>query len=261
MQNRFFGDVGDFGKYGLLRILSGMTSGAPMLKLGIVWYLIPDETHNADGKFISYLLRKDGFFRDCDEQLYDELRSLLFDETGQIIAANRNVSSAETSGILHEGTLFYSQPLAYPENLSTSNRSTLRKEWFAPALIKVASADVVFVDPDNGIECPTYKRISKKGPKYVFWDDLDAFVERGQSVIVYHHHNRDGTHPQQVERILGKMRSRWTAGATISAATFKRGTNRSYFIVAAPQHNLLLNQRLEKMRSGLWSRHFDFELG
>ena len=37
MQDRYFGDVGDFGKYGLLRALSGTYPGAAPLRLGIVW--------------------------------------------------------------------------------------------------------------------------------------------------------------------------------------------------------------------------------
>ena len=47
MQNRYVGDIGDFGKYHLLQELS-----MPDLKLGIVWYLIPNENHNSDGKHV-----------------------------------------------------------------------------------------------------------------------------------------------------------------------------------------------------------------
>ena len=77
MQNRYVGDVGDFGKYGLLRALC-RPSGAENrpLRLGVVWYLTTDETHNNDGRHIGYLeptpknLRD---FRACDPDLYDTL--------------------------------------------------------------------------------------------------------------------------------------------------------------------------------------------
>ncbi len=40
MQNQYVGDVGDFGKVGLLRALTGVYPAAtPPLKLGVVWYL------------------------------------------------------------------------------------------------------------------------------------------------------------------------------------------------------------------------------
>ena len=38
MQDRFVGDIGDFGKYGLLRALTGTYPEAePRLSLGVVW--------------------------------------------------------------------------------------------------------------------------------------------------------------------------------------------------------------------------------
>lgn len=57
LQNRYVGDVGDFGKYHLLKVLSqGQGTGEGVsLSLGVVWYLVPDESHNADGKHIRYL--------------------------------------------------------------------------------------------------------------------------------------------------------------------------------------------------------------
>lgn len=255
MQNRYFGDIGDFGKFGLLRILSGL-DGEQILKLAVVWYLYPDEPHNADGKHISYLERNDRAFCDCDEQLYDKLRSLLFDDLG-LIKVNRHVSSAEKSGLLPEGTLFYSQPLAYPIGLAVSDRSVLRDLWFTDALITTSSADMVFLDPDNGIECLSVKRTGNKGPKYVFWDEINAFVKRGQSVVIYHHLNRSSKHPKQIEDMLGRMRDRFVNGFEVSAVKFRRGTSRAYFVIASPQHKDLLRQRLEKIRSGLWNRHFD----
>ena len=49
MQNRYVGDVCDFGKLGLLRFLSGCTDSSPepRLRLGLIWYLCPDEAHGA----------------------------------------------------------------------------------------------------------------------------------------------------------------------------------------------------------------------
>jgi len=57
MQNRYVGDIGDFGKYHLLKILSqgnGLDNGGNLV-LGVVWYLVPNENHNGDGKHIRYL--------------------------------------------------------------------------------------------------------------------------------------------------------------------------------------------------------------
>ena len=88
MQDRYVGDVGDFGKYGLLRYLTGQreapsTSDMPM-RLGVVWYLYPDESHNADGKYTGYLddtLSNHARFRACDPDLYDTMRRLVKNRT------------------------------------------------------------------------------------------------------------------------------------------------------------------------------------
>ncbi len=55
MQDRYAGDLGDFLKLGLLRWLVAPSFGAAPERLGVVWYLAPDESHNADGKHVAYL--------------------------------------------------------------------------------------------------------------------------------------------------------------------------------------------------------------
>ncbi|MCR5214529.1 MAG: hypothetical protein K6E10_08925 [Eubacterium sp.] len=49
MKNQYVADVGDFGKYALLKYLED--SG---IKLGINWYLIEDDDTN-DGQIVAYL--------------------------------------------------------------------------------------------------------------------------------------------------------------------------------------------------------------
>ena len=39
MQNKYVGDVGDFGKYGLLRRLACPEFTESPLSLGVIWYL------------------------------------------------------------------------------------------------------------------------------------------------------------------------------------------------------------------------------
>jgi hypothetical protein len=53
MQNRYVGDIGNYLKLGILRALS------PGHRLGVAWWLYPDESHNRDGRHIGYLQRSD----------------------------------------------------------------------------------------------------------------------------------------------------------------------------------------------------------
>ena len=105
MQDRYAGDVGDFGKFGLLRHLCGETAQNRHLTLkpGVIWYRVADETHNGDGRHISYLKKSaknvkdksveddnDPRFRDCDADLYDALKKMVLPDR------QRSIRSIET---------------------------------------------------------------------------------------------------------------------------------------------------------------------
>jgi hypothetical protein len=158
MQDRYVGDVGDFGKYGLLRLLGAGHS------LGVVWYLTSDERHTGDGKFISFLsptsanLTK---FRNCDPDLYDALAGIVRDET-------RSVQSVRREAVLPSNTVFYEDKLSYdgmPSIGATAKAARLarRSQWVKNSLDATQICDIVFLDPDNGIESGT-QRHEKKGP-------------------------------------------------------------------------------------------------
>jgi hypothetical protein len=259
LQHRYALDVGDFGKLGLLRALC-VLGDPPPLKLGVVWCLTSDESHNGDGKHVGYLKRPKPSFRECDTILYDAFRSLLIGADGALIPGRRRLATIETSGLLPDGTLFYGDPLGFPEGSTVADRSALRDEWLDAALRATVHADVVFLDPDNGIECASATRTSQKGRKYAFWDEVSAFAARGQTVVVYHHLNRLWPSSKQLELLRGQFKERMPHGFLVSDVVFRRGTRRAYFVAAAPQHRELVARRLSGMLATRWSRHFPPEL-
>ena len=70
MKNQYFGDINDYRKYGLLRLLAGAG-----LSVGVCWLLTPNDG-GVDGERRSYLL-KPGRWRKHNPNLYDLLRPLL----------------------------------------------------------------------------------------------------------------------------------------------------------------------------------------
>jgi hypothetical protein len=68
MQDIYAFDVGDFGKLGLLRQIC--VSGK--LRLAVLWWKTDLGTVGADGKHVDYL--QDRSFRDCDPQLWEQMR-------------------------------------------------------------------------------------------------------------------------------------------------------------------------------------------
>jgi hypothetical protein len=54
VQDQYFGNVGDFVKFGLLRHL--LSASKPTSKLGVIWYRTPNGMGNeGDGKHANYL--------------------------------------------------------------------------------------------------------------------------------------------------------------------------------------------------------------
>jgi hypothetical protein len=250
MQDRYVGDVGDFGKYGLLRTL-----GAG-LSLGVVWYLVPNESHNADGKHVSYLIRSPANlnrYRECDSELYNTLAKIVDDR-------QRSVMSVRQRGVLPAGTAFFEDPLTYvgmpnigPAALDARLRH--RRRWMERALSQMAGAEVIFLDPDNGFESGT-RRHEAKGPKYVYFDEVQPYLDRGQSVVVYHHLHFGATALVQVDIMVERLRDRLDGCDRIHALLFRRGSARVFFIFPAPAHKALFRKRLGRFASSPWSEHF-----
>ena len=296
MQNRYVGDLGDFGKYGLLRSLclpwrtdaglplpSGLTRypaqrkttieptiegstfplwpppeevdiGQP-LSLGVVWYLVPDEDHNDDGKFIQYLdpsAINQQRYRHCDPFLYDALRQI-------VNSGRRNISSIRESQVLPYGTRFYEAELSLDspsgrEPMSREDRASHRKTWLLNGLQATYSCDLVFVDPDNGLEAKVSPH-EKRGMKYVFFDELVPFLQRDQSLVVYHHIGRRGSALDQIQERLAQIEER--LGSSAFAFLYHRGSARSFFVVPTPRHMMNLISGAQRFMLSPWARHFD----
>ena len=224
MQDRFVGDIGDFGKYGLLRYLCGL-NGAPepdrVLRLGVVWYLVKNECHNNDGGHTDYLNdspdQKE--YRGCDEFLYDTLKHLVSSD-------NRNVSAVGQSKILPDGTVFY-EPI-----LSNNNR----QEWFEDALKATSESELIFVDPDNGV----HNNPKTNKHKHTTVAELRSFIDRGQSLVIYQHQTRAGNWIANIAEELKQGLLIPGNQPQVWGLRWHRKQSRAYFIIAQPKHEGLL---------------------
>ena len=260
MQNRYVGDLGDFGKYGLLRALCSPNEAdaGPVLSLGVAWYLVPDESHNDDGRHVRYLdversepsSRNRKQFRECDPPLYDALRAI-------VRAGARDVARIRESGVLPADAVYYEEPLTFDGINGVGfreRRAARRKQWVEQTLARMAGCAVVFVDPDNGLEVEA-KPHHKRGPKHVFFHELSQYTQRDQSVVIYHHIARNGTAQEQIRERLTQIGER--LGSAAIALRYRRGTARAFFIVPAQRHKDVLFCRAERfLRSPSWERHF-----
>jgi hypothetical protein len=243
MQHRYTADVGDFGKYAVLNALTGTD-----LRLGVMWYLNSVEESNADGRFTDYLTLKP-----CDQALYEKMSCILQEPT-------RSLSHVEGKEILSAGTLFYREPLPFPEGpcpttAARAQQQELREEWFRKGFQKLQTANLVFLDPDNGVAAKRVKKYSRKSVKYVFIDEITCWLQRHQSVVLYQHQRRQRFR----EQVLEQLREFGEYGSSGWALSFHHQSVRIYFVFPATEgHRALLRERSNIFLRTRWGKEGTF---
>jgi len=236
MQNRYAGDVGDFGKLGLLRQITRSELG-----IGVNWYLTPDENHNADGKHIGYTTddrRYIGF--GCDDSLRNSLKAM--------VNSQRSVSALETMDLI-QNAVYYGEVLYSP------SRTFSRRDWHVKALEVLRYADTVFLDPDNGLLVKSVSAVSAKSNKYVFPNEIADYFAAGKSVIIYNHRCRE-QNPVYLQRFSWMHEDAILRNAIITGVTFRRGTVRDYVFALQPSHAARIMECVDYMLQSPWRKHF-----
>ena len=253
MRNWVVGDATDFAKYGLLRWLCGKTDTTVRghdLRLGMVWYLQPDERLNV-GKFIKYLERTKKNMQEfaaCDAPLWQELRNLVFDNS-------RCVHYVQISSILPDDTEYYDRLLHYRDSVRGRARQSVRETWLSGAVKTVECTNVVYLDPDTGIRRNDTEKYQQDGPNYAYLDEIHRFWTNGShSLVIYQslgHSNAD----LRVGELAGPLEQKLGVKA-IPLSWSLGGTTGLFFVVPHPEHANLLTDRVNRMLAGRWGRYF-----
>ena len=230
MQDRYAGDIGDFGKFALLRALEGAG-----LSVGVNWYktdTAPDEKH-ADGK---YPIPKN--YGQYDHELYEKLNSIFENEPRSIAA-------------LQEARLLRSVQYFGEVTPPKSDRAA----WQNQVLAALGGCELVFLDPDNGLSVRSVRESSPKSAKYVYIDEITDFITAGKSVMFYNHRQR-----KKAEAYFESFRKRFAAekdisGKPVFALTFPKRAVRDYFLIAATdEHRQKIERAIFDMLTGPFGR-------
>lgn len=233
MKNSYVGDIGDFGKYGLLRHLccvTGKETDGDPLRLGVVWYL-------NEGKGTDYLTdeSKGAELKACDPELYQKLQWLVGVEN------RRNIAAVRDSLILPCDTLYYDEPIP--------NGS--RRQWFKRALDAIREAKLVFVDPDTGIVPKNRAKDDAIGPQYVSVGELRCLYKKGKSLIVYQH----GDHTEnQIKEVSQRLKPELCLPKLPWGLAWHRDVGRAFLVVPQEKHKLFLSKRLEAIEGSEWRK-------
>ena len=131
MRDQYAGDVSDVLKFAFLRALAGKDR-----TLGIAWYYAPGDDGRSDGRHLEW--RDEAAWRALDEELHAGLAAL----------PERSVVALERAMIWPEGVLFHRESM--PPRAG-------RSAWGTRKRSALDGADIVFLDPDNGVGGETEK--------------------------------------------------------------------------------------------------------
>lgn len=189
MQDRYAGDIGDYIKLSVLRTLGKDRA------LGVAWWLTPNEEGNEDGRYTIYLDRISDW-RGFDSQVFDKL--------GAVARGNRSVRALQATGLL---SARYADERLDSRAARRGARGEQRSAWFERVLSTVEECNLVFVDPDNGIEPESFDVEAPRSNKSVRLHELCALGRDGRTLLVYHHQTRRaGGHLQEIDYLHERLR-------------------------------------------------------
>jgi hypothetical protein len=210
MKIQYFGDVNDYRKFALLRLFAA----SKKYKIGVCW-MMTESDERRDGNDRRYVEQPD-IWRGFDPELFDSLKTI------PNAPSQDDFQRVEKEGIIPRAI--------YNENL-TPDALTERKKFHHDCMATLAAADLVFFDPDNGLEVRSLPKGRKGSNKFVYHDEIADYYSRGQSVLVYQHFPRE-----QRATFLARVSSSIRA-ATPNADIWSFETAHVAFILAAqPAH-------------------------
>ena len=117
---------------------------------------------------------------------------------------------------------------------------------------------MVFVDPDNGIRRSDHKTASsqRKAIKHAYYDELAPYIDRGQSVIAYHHADRSATVREQAIRRMAEAADELGI-EPLAAVRASRGTTRLFLVLPVAAHRAHLASRLGALTDSPWGAELD----
>ncbi|MFT4161770.1 hypothetical protein [Shinella sp.] len=169
MKDQYVGDINDYRKYALLRALS---SGG-VNRIGVCWMLTPSDGRS-DGNKLAYLQQPERHRR-VDPELFDILAHAAAEPN------RRRLATIEDSGAV-PGAVYHNELLP--------NELVGRHAFMGHCAYEFRDVDLIFFDPDNGLEVSSLPKGRKNSSKYLYLEEVAAFYASGKSLLIYQHFPR-----------------------------------------------------------------------
>jgi hypothetical protein len=184
MRDQYAGDISDILKFAFLRALARTDR-----LLGIAWYYAPGDDGRADGRHLEW--HDEPAWQRLDAQAHAALSSL----------PERNIAALESAAMWPNGIIFHREPMP---------SQALRNAWSSRKRTALCSADIVFLDPDNGL--------GKEIAKHATFAEVRLLRRPGRAVVFITFPARK-THNEQVRQLHNQLVVEADAGRVITLRT------------------------------------------
>ena len=218
MRDQYAGDVSDVLKFAFLRALAGTDR-----TLGVAWYYVPGHDGRTDGRHLEW--HGEPAWCALDAKLCDGLSSL----------PERSIAALERAPIWSRGRLFYREPVP---------SRTERAAWSLRMQAALDGANIVFLDPDNGLG---------ETKKHATSSEIQLLRTPGRAIVLITFPDRTMSHQNQVQRLHEKLRVKANAERPFTLRTtinvLRTDGSRSYvprqrwFTVVDPDTDLIARAR------------------
>jgi hypothetical protein len=179
MQNKYFGDLHDFYKFHFLKQVSMDNS------LGIHWCLVPDEDSKRDGE---------KSLTDKEQKINPELYKLLINCRKNKIRDVHKIEQYFKQNMSHTVKYFTELHEYYYNDL----------EYEEHAIECLREQDLIFFDPDNGIEVAG--TTNKNKYKYISFRLIKKFWDMGKSLIIFQYERSPKQTDEKIEIMYKLLR-------------------------------------------------------
>ncbi|MGH2616605.1 MAG: hypothetical protein ACRDJC_15315 [Thermomicrobiales bacterium] len=219
MRDQYAGDVSDFLKFAFLRALADRDR-----KLGVAWNCVPEHDGRPDGRPLEW--RHAPAWQRLDPAVH----------AGLIGLRERSVDALERADFWPEGALFHREPMP---------RQLQRTEWAARKRAVLSGADIVFLDPDNGL--------GKETAKHATFSELRLLRRPGRAIVFITFPGKSLPHDALLQQLHDRLISEAGAETVITLRTnvsVPRAEDSPYFVqrqrwltVVEPDDTLIVRAR------------------
>ena len=264
MNNRYFGNIHDFCKYGLLRYMARNCG----LHLGVCWMLTPG-IGKPEGSGYEYMdsAKLNYQLRLCDRDLFCWLMQKRERLQQKEATEKWGVGMLEADGIIPDATYYgLKMPRVFGE----------REEYFRNMRNQFKyqqgpnRKDVVFLDPDFGMGFNAREFASERGNGYLHTEDVAKCLHAGFSVLFYQDWHRDWGDQFDIGReVRGALRDGdirepivdLEVDASLAGNHPESGKICArFFLIQHRDHSAKIGQFLESFRASHWCKKGVFSI-